>query len=582
MVTGMATVMAMAMVQMVLERVDGPVRRVLPSASDRRPGKEVRNGGRGGQTSASLFAVALICVALPARAQVGEIAPALDAGQTPTAANPTTDAGAGGGIAANARAPKWQIQPTIAINETLTNNVFLTSTNPTGDLVSSITPGISIDGKGARASLRLNYSITENLYARESASNNHQNALTAIGTLQAIEDWLFIDATGTISQQYLSPFGKVSPSSASVNNNQTETSNYSISPYVKGRFLSSTEYLLRYKVATTSSQSDLASDLTTSQWIGRVNGLTRLSALTWSLDASNVSSDYQLGRDTEDTRYGASLSYRFNPEIQVTLIAGQESNNYVSLQQETHSDSGFGVLWTPGPRTKFEATATRRFFGNGYQVGFSHRMPLSLLTYTASRNVTFQPSGVSNTGQGSNYDAYYAIIAANNPGLPPDAISAQVNQVLQSRGVPANGAALSDYLSNRPNLQSLQNLSFALLGARNTVTLTATENEQQPLTVASGVTNDFSTSVRTLQRGVALVWGHQLTGFSSLSLSINQQRTIGFTPNSPDTKTEGAYLLFTSRLTPNTNANMTARRVIASGVTGYTESALTGGLSYRF
>lgn len=579
MVMGMATVMAM--VQKVLERVDCPARRALPSASDRRPGKEVRKGGRGGQTSASWFGVALICAALPAHAQVGDIAPALEASQTPNSANPATDAGTDG-VAASARAPKWQIKPIIAVNETLTNNVFLTSTKPTSDLVSSITPGISIDGKGARASLRLNYSLTENLYARESASNNHQNALTAIGTLQAIEDWLFIDATGTISQQYISPFGNVSPSSASINNNQTETSNYSISPYIKGRFMSSSEYILRYKVATTTSQSSLTSDLTTSEWLGKIKGLTALSALTWSLDASRVSTNYQVGRDTEDTRYGATLSYRFNPEIQLTLIAGQESNNYVSSQQETHGDSGFGVLWTPGPRTKFEATATQRFFGNGYQVGFSHRMPLSLITYTASRNVTFQPSGVSNTGQGSNYDAYYAIIAANNPGLPAEAISAQVNQVLQSRGVPANGAVLSDYLSNRPNLQSLQNVSFALLGARNTVTLTATENEQQPLTVANGVTDNFSTSSRTLQRGFGIVWGHQLTAFSSLSLSINQQRSIGFTANSPDTKTEGAYLLFTSRLTPNTNANMTARRVIASGLTGYTESALTGGLSYSF
>ena len=90
MVTGMATVMAM--VQKVLERVDCPARRALPSASDRRPGKEVRDGGRGGQTSASWFGVALICVALPAHAQVGDIAPALEASQTPNSANPATDA----------------------------------------------------------------------------------------------------------------------------------------------------------------------------------------------------------------------------------------------------------------------------------------------------------------------------------------------------------------------------------------------------------------------------------------------------------------------------------------------------------
>jgi hypothetical protein len=140
-----------------------------------------------------------------------------------------------------AHAENWRITPTLAVNETLTNNLYLNSTNRTSDLVTGITPGISIDGKGARASLRLSYAFTEQIYARESSSNGHQNALTAIGTLEAIDDWLFIDATGSISQQYLSAFGTISPSTANVNN-QTETSSYSISPYIKGRFLTSTEY----------------------------------------------------------------------------------------------------------------------------------------------------------------------------------------------------------------------------------------------------------------------------------------------------------------------------------------------------
>ena len=544
MVTGMAMVRQMALERLRCAR--GAGRRWMRLASDPGSGGAGRGDGRGLEGSVSWFGFALMCLAIPAHAE------------------------------------KWQITPVIAVNETLTNNVFLSSTDPTSDLVTAVTPGISIDGKGARASLRLNYGLTQYLYAHESASNNRQNALTATGTLEALEDWLFIDATGTISQQYLSAFGKVAPSTANVDNNRTETSNYSISPYVKGRFLTSTEYFLRYTASTTSSKSNLASDFTTNQWVGRINGLTRFSAVTWSLDASKVNTDYDVGRDRNDTRYGATLAYRFNPQLQVSLIGGRETTNLVSLQDETHGDSGFGLLWTPSPRTKLEATATRRFFGNGYQVGFSHRMPRSLVTYTASRNVSYQPQGVGNTGQGSNYDAYYSIIAASNPGLSPDAIRAQVTQVLQDRGVPADGSVVNGFLANRPTLQEYQQLSLALLGVRNTVTLTATENEQQPLGVVSGLTDDFSLNNRIRQRGFGVVWGHQLTGFSSLSLSLNQQQSVGFTAGSPDTKTQGAYLLLTSRVSPKTNANMTVRRVISDGVTSYSESALTGGLSHSF
>jgi uncharacterized protein (PEP-CTERM system associated) len=487
-------------------------------------------------------------------------------------------------IAAHAHAESWRIMPSIGVNETLTNNLFLTSTNRTSDLVTGITPGISIAGQGGRASLRLNYGLTQNLYARESSQNNLQNALNAVGTLEAIEDWFFIDATGTISQQLISAFGQTSPSDANINNNQTETAYYSISPYIRGRFLSSTEYLLRYTASTTRADSSQVSDTTTTQWLGRINGNTRWGPLSWSLDASSNSVQYDIGRDRDDTRYQLTLSYRLTPQFQFSLIAGRETNNLVSLEDETYSDSGYGFVWTPSPRTKLDARMTRRFFGNGYQIGFSHRMPRSLFSYTATRDVSYQPAGVGNTGQGSNYDAYYAIIAASNPGLAPDAIRAQVNQVLQGRGVPADGTVVNGSLNNRPTLQKLQQLSYALLGARNTLTFNATESQQQPLGVVSGLTDDFSLANEVTQRGFGIIWGHQLTGHSSLSLSLNEQRSLAKGTNAVDTKTQGAYLLFSTQLSPKTQANIGARHVVSDGGVNadYTESALTGALSHSF
>jgi uncharacterized protein (PEP-CTERM system associated) len=75
------------------------------------------------------------------------------------------------------------------------------------------------------------------------------------GTLEAVEDWLFVDASATISQQYISAFGAVSPSNANIDRNRTETFYYSLSPYIRGRLLSSAEYLLRYSVSGTNPDS---------------------------------------------------------------------------------------------------------------------------------------------------------------------------------------------------------------------------------------------------------------------------------------------------------------------------------------
>lgn len=480
-------------------------------------------------------------------------------------------------------AENWTIVPSIAVSETLTDNVFLSSSsNKQGDLVTGITPSISVNGQGARANLRLDYGYTEQLYLREKSQRNHQNALNAVGTLEAIEDFFFIDATGRISQQYLSAFGAVSPSNANVDRNRTETSSYSLSPYLRGKLLGWADYRLRYQATTTSSQSNLAPGLNSYQWSGGLNGSTRWNHITWALDASSLKNDYEFGRDYDATRYDVTVAYRFNPQFQVSLLGGRESNDYVSLDQQTNFTRGVGFDWTPSTRTRLNAIVRNRFFGTGWDINFSHRRPRSMLTFRSSKDVSLQPQGVGNTGQGNNYDAFYAIIAATNPTFTPAQIGAQTAQLLVDRGIPADSTVVNGYLNDRPQVQNLQQLTAALMGSRNTVTFTATRSEQQGLSVINGLTDDYSTRDRILQVGYGIIWAHQLSGLSSLSLSFNQQRSSSFITSSPETTTTGGYLLLSTRITPKTSANIGARRVISSGVTSYSENALTGALSHSF
>jgi hypothetical protein len=83
--------------------------------------------------------------------------------------------------------------------------------------------------------------------------------------------------------------------------------------------------------------------------------------------------------------------------------------------------------------------------------------------------------------------------------------------------------------------------------------------------VVSGLTDDFSLANEVTQRGFGIIWGHQLTGHSSLSLSLNEQRSLAKGTNAVDTKTQGAYLLFSTQLSPKTQANIGARHVVSDG-----------------
>ena len=58
-----------------------------------------------------------------------------------------------GSLGLHAGAGEWMITPTIGVTETATDNVYLGSTQTKSALVSDITPGISINGVGSRASL---------------------------------------------------------------------------------------------------------------------------------------------------------------------------------------------------------------------------------------------------------------------------------------------------------------------------------------------------------------------------------------------------------------------------------------------
>ena len=143
----------------------------------------------------------------------------------------------------------------------LENYLALNTTNKS-DLISDINPGIRIEGSGGRSKLRFDYQLHNLIYAQDSSRNNTQNALNAFGTLEALENWFFIAASGVISQQSISAFGGATSTTVNTNanNNTTETSTYRISPYFRGSFGSLADYQLRYNLSSTSSKSNSGFD----------------------------------------------------------------------------------------------------------------------------------------------------------------------------------------------------------------------------------------------------------------------------------------------------------------------------------
>ena len=486
-------------------------------------------------------------------------------------------------------AGEWTITPSLAVTETATDNVALSNKNRQSDLISDVNPGIHIEGAGGRSKLRFDYQMHNLFYAQDSSRNEIQNALNALGTLEAIENWFFIEASGSISQQSLSAFGSSSASSSvnvNTNLNTTETSTYRISPYIVGSFGNLADYQLRYNQSITRWKSSLSNDENVDELIGSLKGITPFASLGWSIDVSSRNVDYDRGRDNEDDRLRGVLTYQLDPQFRVFLIGGVESNNYQSLDKESNTTRGAGFDWSPTERTQLSVSRENRFFGPANTISFSHRTPNTAWKYSDTEDVVTQTDQQSTTSLGTNYDLFYSLFSSAIPD--PASRAAFVNALLAANGISPNAQMQGSFLLNGSTIEHRRELSFALLGARNTVTFSAGETQSERASQGAFISligaNNILEAQKIRQRHASVNWSHKLTPMSSLVASASRMNSKGTgTGISNLETTETMYNVnLTTQLGPKTNAGLSFRHVIGDGTVNYTENALTGTLSHQF
>ena len=457
----------------------------------------------------------------------------------------------------------WNIVPRISLTETLTDNINLTTTNQQSGLISQLSPGIRVDANTARLKMFFDYQFNAIFYSTGNNSNQSQNLLNAFGTLEAIDNWLFLDFGGYITQQIINQFGQQSSSNIFNTGNTTQTATYNLSPYIKGQLGGEAEYLLRYNASMTNSTDNNLSDITLSQWLGQIKGNTTFQNLNWAIDGSQQNANYsQVGllpaQDYNDSRIRALLGYRVFPEFRLSGSGGYESNNYQSLDNEGNSTYGAGFYWTPTERTQARGFWEHRFFGTGHDVLLSHRFPLSSIRYTDTRDVVLIPQQFTNAGLGTVYDQYFQIFAS----LVPDEASRDtyVRNLLNQSGLQPNDQAINNYLANRPEVQRNQQLSLVLFGSRNSITFIAGRRYSQPLTRTPNGLDGILTEAGTVtQQGYAVSYSHRLTPLTALNLLGSREKTKSGLTNEIDTTLTTYQIGISTRLGAKTVGALNAR-----------------------
>jgi len=468
----------------------------------------------------------------------------------------------------------------VTVNETITDNVALSGNAAKSDQVTEISPGIRININGARLKTYLDYSLTHINYAQGSTSNRNQNALNTFGTLEAVDNWAFLDFSGNISQQTISAFGTQSTNNTAINANRTELASYKLSPYIKGRLGDAANYEARVSRTVSSSDSATASDTATTNSVVKVSNASAFRSLGWTADLSRQQTSYSASRTTEADTYSLGLTYEVTPQVKLSANAGQESNNYTSLDKQNYSTHSVGFNWFPSERTSLSALTGKRSFGNTHNVSVEHRSARTVWRFSDNKDVSTIPNQ-NNVGIiGNLYDLFYSQLEGS--GLTAAERAQRVNALLQSYGLSANTPIVGGFLTSAISVQRSQNLSFALLGIRDTITFLLSRTESNRLDTVTSVADNLSNGATVIQNGVSVNYSHRLTPDYSLGVLLSRQNTSG-TTTAEETTLKSLNVNLSGKVGRRTAASLGLRRVVSDNAANpYTENAVTGNLNVQF
>lgn len=433
------------------------------------------------------------------------------------------------------------VQPRLSVSQTWTDNLQLTTQNKDAAVISTIAPGINMSINSGRVRGTLDYSLNGLIYSKTDHSNRIQNTLSAKGAAELVENWIYLDAAASISQQTVSAFGTASSDSSLQGGNTSEVTNLSMSPSIRGQVEGLMGYALIGTLAESRAKDSSLGDSSSRDLSLNLNGLGSGRLLNWSAALSKQESRVRAGRDTNTSSATGTLLVNPDVEWNFGLTAGYERNDYTTLSGQDSGTYGANGNWTPTPRTKLAASWTYHEYGNAHSLSFEHRMARSVWRLSDSQSV-------STSGSQGNTDA----------------------------------TTTTGFLSASARLARNQSASFALQGQRTTLTFTLSQSRSRRVDSLTTAQDDLSESTFVLQRGVTVNIAYRLTPTSSASLSLSQQQSRG-DEASQSTDLKSITANWSRRLGAKTSLQLGLRHNrFSSQQRPYRESALLATLVQQF
>lgn len=484
---------------------------------------------------------------------------------------------------------QWNVTPSLSLTETYTDNVTLRSdANKRAQWITEATPGIMVYGQNSRVQLSARARSTFFKYSDDQVAGTRStdSQYDASGRVKVIDELLFVDAAARRSSQGVSAFGpRDDDGNRYSDENRTDVSTWTVSPYLMRRFGNFAVATLRYTHDETKSDRGLFGDSTADSASFDVVSGRAWRDIGWTL--RYVRQDLQTEQFGESMSENALLgaSYALNRTFRLTASGGYDSYDYGSFGGRMAGASwsvGFG--WSPSARTSLEMAVGRHFLGNTGSLAAAHRSRHSAwrLSYT---------DGVTNTRQqftqATTVDTFALIDALFAVTIPdPVARRQVVEDYLLSTGLPRSTTESVNFLTNRyfRQKQALASVAFRKRAHNLLVSLYANER----LALSSGEADAgllgselFSLNDNVRQVGASAAHSYRLNARTTATASLTTTRSRSLTTRF-ETDQQNLRLAMTRRFSRNLTGTVELRHVRGErGLSGtdYTKNAISATLS---
>ncbi|HMM75064.1 MAG TPA: TIGR03016 family PEP-CTERM system-associated outer membrane protein [Gammaproteobacteria bacterium] len=475
-------------------------------------------------------------------------------------------AGAAATSAPEAIAGEWRIQPRLGLSETYTDNALLVDENndPSSDWVTTVSPGISVFGRGRGLTMTTEYTAQKQVYLNNSDQSQLTHLLQNNTRAEVVRDQVFVTAFASMYPTIRNTLGQISNRNRNARDtaNRADAVSYGFAPELRHKFGTWANMTGRVQWSDVSTGDEGGSGIGGGQMLdGLINieSGRRFQRFEWGSSFSRRENDGgDTGRRSLFQRWNNTLNYRLNRFVRLNSGVGYEFNDFSTDGGGLRSGLNWqlGATVFPTPRTSITGSFGERSFGSTKSFGFSHRWRHFIATGAYSEDLHTTAEMLR------DQQVFTVVDAFGNPVIDPLGNA--------DPSLPLNQLGLTDDVFISRNF----NANVAFNRKRNSFSVRVNRNDQE--STRTGISDSLL--------GFGGSWTHRFSYRLAAGLNADWQ-----TRESDNVRETSDFVAFSPYVDYTIGPHVSSRlsyqymdSVSGDASDDFTENAVTGSLSVAF